>query len=39
MTFDIAAEFGNCWDADDCTMDPQCMNHDNCLVTEEEMAE
>ena len=39
MTFNVDAEFGKCHEADECVMDPECMLHDNCLATEEEMAD
>lgn len=35
--FNVSAEFGKCHDADECTMDPECMLYDNCVVTQEEL--
>jgi len=35
----VAEVFASCWSADECVMDPQCMMYDNCLVTQEEMAD
>ena len=37
-SFNVDLEFGLCFDADMCVMDRECMNYDNCLVTQEEMA-
>lgn len=38
MSF-IRGEFGCCWDADECTMDPACMLFDNCVETQAEQDE
>ena len=39
MTFNVAAEFGQCHSADECTMDPMCMLYDNCCEVQGEMEE
>ena len=38
-SFNVDLEFGLCHEADMCVMDRECVNFDNCEVTEQEMAE